>query len=94
MPLLSIRGLRLYYRVERGLVKAVDGISLDVEYGEALGVVGESGCGKTSMAIAIIKALPANTGRYEGEVVIDGLNVVELDEDEVRRRVRLSLIHI
>ena len=92
MPLLSVRDLRLYYRVERGLVKAVDGISFDVEYGEALGIVGESGCGKTSMAIAIIKALPANIGRYEGEVVIDGLNVVELDEDEVRRRVRWRLI--
>jgi len=92
MPLLSVRGLKLYYRVERGLVKAVDGASFDVEAGEALGIVGESGCGKTSMAIAIIKALPANTGRYEGEVIIDGLNVVELDEDEVRRRVRWRLI--
>jgi peptide/nickel transport system ATP-binding protein len=94
MVLLELNHLRLYYKTVRGIVRAVDDVDLNVESGEAVGVVGESGCGKTSMANAIIKMLPSNVALYDGRIILDGLNIVELPEDEVRRKVRWRQISI
>ncbi len=94
MTLLRISDLKLYYKTLRGLVRAVDGVDLDIEVGEAVGVVGESGCGKTSMANAIIKMLPSNVAVYQGRINLDGLNIVDLPEAEVRRRIRWREISI
>ncbi|MCL7403499.1 MAG: ABC transporter ATP-binding protein [Thaumarchaeota archaeon] len=94
MVLLELNHLRLYYKTVRGIVRAVDDVDLNVEPGEAVGVVGESGCGKTSMANAIIKMLPSNVALYDGRIILDGLNIVELPEDEVRRKVRWRQISI
>jgi peptide/nickel transport system ATP-binding protein len=94
MVLLELNHLRLYYKTVRGIVRAVDDVDLNVEHGEAVGVVGESGCGKTSMANAIIKMLPSNVALYDGRIILDGLNIVELPEDEVRRKVRWRQISI
>ncbi|MCL7383173.1 MAG: ABC transporter ATP-binding protein [Thaumarchaeota archaeon] len=94
MVLLEISELKLYYKTVRGIVRAVDDVDLNVESGEAVGVVGESGCGKTSMANAIIKMLPSNVALYDGRIILDGLNIVELPEDEVRRKVRWRQISI
>jgi peptide/nickel transport system ATP-binding protein len=94
MVLLEISELKLYYKTVRGIVRAVDDVDLNVEPGEAVGVVGESGCGKTSMANAIIKMLPSNVALYDGRIILDGLNIVELPEDEVRRKVRWRQISI
>jgi len=94
MVLLELNHLRLYYKTVRGIVRAVDDVDLNVESGEAVGVVGESGCGKTSMANAIIKMLPSNVALYDGRIILDGLNIVDLPEDEVRRKVRWRRISI
>lgn len=94
MPLLEINQLKLYYKTLRGIVRAVDNVSFDVEAGEAVGVVGESGCGKTSMANAIIKMLPNNVALYQGKIILDGINIVDLPEDDVRRKIRWRQISI
>ncbi len=68
MPLLSVRNLRTYFRVKGGWVKAVDGVSLDVAAGETVGLVGESGCGKTTLAYSITQLLPSNAYVFGGQI--------------------------
>jgi len=86
--LLEVSNAKLYYRTRRGTVKAVDDVSFNVGKGETLGLVGESGCGKSSTAIAIMRLLPRNVERYEGTVVFDGTNLMELSETEFRTQIR------
>ncbi|MEM3386950.1 MAG: ABC transporter ATP-binding protein [Nitrososphaerales archaeon] len=83
--LLSLKGLTLYYRTRRGVVKAVDGVSFDLKEGSCLSLVGESGCGKSSMAYAIMRLLPRNTHTYCGELIFDGKNLMDLTENDLRR---------
>jgi len=90
--LLKASDLRLYYRTRRGIVQAVDNIEFELGKGETLGLVGESGCGKSSTAIAIMRLLPRNVERYEGEVLLEDSNIMELDEEEYRRRIRWKRI--
>jgi oligopeptide/dipeptide ABC transporter ATP-binding protein len=71
-PILSVRNLRVEIPTPRGLVKAVDGVDLDVPRGGALGLVGESGCGKTMTLRAILGLLPGRARISSGEVVFDG----------------------
>lgn len=79
MSLLEVKDLRVRFHTQRGSVQAVDGISFDVDPTEALGVVGESGCGKTVTALAILRLFGASTKvSIEGEVVFDGRNLLEL----------------
>ena len=92
--ILSVEGLHLYYRVENGVVRAVDDVSLKIRRGEVVGVVGESGCGKSSLANSIVKNLPKNVARYDGRIIIDGHNVVEMDVEEVRRKIRWKKVSI
>lgn len=92
MPTLHVKDLKLYYRTSRGILKAVDKISFTVEPKEALGIIGESGCGKTSAANAIMRMIPQNTAEYSGEVIINGYNIVEMNEVEVRRKIRWRLV--
>ncbi|MCX8192707.1 MAG: ABC transporter ATP-binding protein [Nitrososphaeria archaeon] len=92
MALLELVELKLFYKSLRGIVRAVDNISFQLDYGEALGIVGESGCGKTSLANAIMKTLPSNIDKYEGKILIEGVNIVELTEEEVRRKIRWKMI--
>lgn len=86
--MLELSSVKLYYRTRRGTVKAVDDVSFELGKGETLGLVGESGCGKSSTAIAIMRLLPRNVGRYEGKILLDGVNLRELDEDEFRSQIR------
>ena len=86
--MLEVSNAKLYYRTRRGTVKAVDDVSFSVGKGETLGLVGESGCGKSSTAIAIMRLLPRNVERYEGTVVFDGTNLMELSETEFRTQIR------
>jgi oligopeptide/dipeptide ABC transporter ATP-binding protein len=85
---LEVRDLRLYYKTLRGVVRAVDGVSFTIDEGEALGLVGESGCGKTSVGISILRLLPKNVHTLDGAIMLNGTDLLKLDEEEVRRQVR------
>jgi oligopeptide transport system ATP-binding protein len=85
-PLLQVRDLKTYFFTDDGVVKAVDGISYDVEPGETLGLVGESGCGKSVGALSLLRLIPNPPGRIvSGEVIFEGEDLLKLDEDEIRR---------
>jgi peptide/nickel transport system ATP-binding protein len=88
MHLLEARDLILYYKTRRGDVKAVDKVSLSLERGRALGVVGESGCGKTSLALAIMRLLPVNIQNYGGSLLFDDVDLMELPDEYFNRRIR------
>lgn len=91
--ILSVRNLYLHYSDPLGPVRAVDGISFDLEAGgHALGLVGESGSGKSSLGAAILRMLPSNVARYEGEVMLDGRNLLTLADAELRSQFRWKKI--
>jgi oligopeptide/dipeptide ABC transporter ATP-binding protein len=90
--LLQISDLQVCFHTDNGLVKAVDGVNLHIAAGETLGLVGESGCGKSVTAYSILKLLPVPTAEYAtGEIVFRGENLLALD-DKGMRRVRGNLI--
>ena len=78
--ILDIQSLKTYYSTLKGDVKAVDDVKLMMEKGEALGLVGESGCGKTTLALAIMRLLPWNGRIVVGKIMVDGVDIVEMDE--------------
>ncbi|HHU88206.1 MAG TPA: ABC transporter ATP-binding protein [Spirochaetales bacterium] len=83
MPLLELRDLHTYFNTKRGIVKAVNGVSYTVEEGRTLGVVGESGCGKSVSAMSILKLLDGNGYIAEGEVYFKGQELTSLTEKEM-----------
>ncbi|MCZ6892343.1 MAG: ABC transporter ATP-binding protein [Chloroflexi bacterium] len=87
-PLLQVSDLCLYYDSPGGVVRAVDGVSFSVQAGEAVGFVGESGAGKSSLALGLMRVLPRNVALHEGTVALDGTSCLELDEDTFRRQIR------
>ncbi|MDA4116849.1 MAG: ABC transporter ATP-binding protein [Thaumarchaeota archaeon] len=87
---LEVGDLRMYYTTSAGEVKAVDGLNFSVKRGEVLGVVGESGCGKTSLALTIMKLLPSNGKIRSGRILIRGSDVVPMSDTEIRRKIRWS----
>lgn len=91
---LKVRDLFLYYKLGGAIVRAVDGVSFKLHEKSAIALVGESGCGKSSTAMALIRLLPPNTARYEGKVYVNGLDAVRLPEEDFRRKVRWRLISI
>jgi len=94
MPLLEIEDFKVYYRTSEGITQAVDGISFSLEEGQSLGLVGESGCGKTTAVRGIIRVLDQNAFIAGGKVVFNGEDLVSLPEDRMRsiRWKDLSLI--
>jgi len=85
MALLSVEELVVRFRTRDGTIHAVNGVSFDLEEGERLGLVGESGCGKSVTNLAIIRLLPKPAGRIEGgSVLFDGQDLVRLDESDIR----------
>ncbi len=83
--LLKVRGLRTHFYTEEGVVNAVDGVSFDVQPGEILGLVGESGCGKTVSALSILRLIPTPPGKIvSGEISFDGEDLAKMDEAEIR----------
>lgn len=84
--ILVVNGLRVYYYGYRGhrIVKAVDGISFSLRRGESLGIVGESGCGKTTTSMAIVRMLPPAAKIVGGEVWFDGRDLTKLSNSEMR----------
>ncbi|NLE43086.1 MAG: ABC transporter ATP-binding protein [Chloroflexi bacterium] len=84
--LLAVRDLTTHFHTEEGVVYAVNGISYDLDEGETLGVVGESGCGKSVHALSIMRLIPMPPGRIErGEVIFRGRDLVKLSDEEMRR---------
>src|ERR1700734_3533273 len=84
--LLEIRGLKTHFRTDDGMVRAVDGVDLVIDRGETLGVVGESGCGKTVTAMTVLKLIQMPPGRIvEGSVLWQGRDLVPLGADEMRQ---------
>ncbi|HID93681.1 MAG TPA: ABC transporter ATP-binding protein, partial [bacterium (Candidatus Stahlbacteria)] len=83
--LLSIRNLRTYFFTEDGVVKAVDGISLEIGKREAVGLVGESGCGKTVTALSIMRLVPPPGRIVGGEILFKGEDLLKKSEDEMRK---------
>ena len=84
--ILEVRGLRTHFETERGIVRAVDGVDLSVETGLTLGVVGESGCGKTVLALSLLRLVPSPPGRIVGgSVLLAGRELLTLSEEEMRR---------
>ncbi|MFL4974339.1 MAG: ABC transporter ATP-binding protein [Microvirga sp.] len=85
-PLLDIRGLKTHFATDDGIVHAVDGVDLAIGRGETVGVVGESGCGKTITAMSVLKLIPMPPGRIvAGQILWKGRDLVPLDADAMRR---------
>ena len=85
MPLLSVRDLVVRFRTHDGTVFAVNGVSFDLEEGETLGLVGESGCGKSVTNLAVMRLLPSPAGRIEGgQVLFEDKDLIALDESHMR----------
>jgi oligopeptide/dipeptide ABC transporter ATP-binding protein len=86
--LLRVEDLVLYFRTAKGPVQAVDGVDFDLDYNEAVVILGESGCGKTSLAKAILRLLPKNAGTYTGKVWLEGVDTMALSDEDFRTQVR------
>lgn len=82
--LLEIKDLKTHFQTERGAVTAVDGVSFTVYAGETVGVVGESGCGKSVTAESILRLLDENSTRYEGEILYQGKNLLNFSVGEMQ----------
>jgi peptide/nickel transport system ATP-binding protein len=83
-PLLEIRGLKTHFATDDGMVRAVDGVDLHIDRGETVGVVGESGCGKTVTAHSVLKLIPMPPGRIvAGQILWRGRDLVPLDANEM-----------
>ena len=83
--LLEVRDLATYFFTPEGVVKAVDGISYDLEEGETLGLVGESGCGKSVSALSIMRLIQKPGRNVAGQVQFDGIDLLALSDTEMRR---------
>jgi len=84
--LLSVKDLKTRFKTHDGIVKAVDGISYDVQEGEILGLVGESGCGKSVSALSLMRLVQDPPGRVVGgEVIFEGVDVLKLSDSEMRK---------
>ena len=91
--ILSVENLRVYYRTEKGLVKAVDNVSFSINEEETMGLVGESGCGKSTLGSTLLKILP-NNAIIKGKIFLDGEEIVSKPEKEMQkiRGVKVSMI--
>ncbi len=84
--ILSIKDLHVHFNTIQGIVRAVNGMNLSICKGEAVGIVGESGCGKTMTALSILRLVPGPLGRIvQGEIKFDGKDLLSLPEKEMRK---------
>jgi peptide/nickel transport system ATP-binding protein len=85
MPLLTVDNLCVGYHTRKGLIKSVEGVSFSLNKGKSLGFVGESGCGKTTIGMALMRLLPDNALITQGRVMFDGRNLLEISKEEMRK---------
>ena len=94
MALLEIQGLKTHFKTDDGWLHAVDGVDLTLDAGETLGVVGESGCGKSVTAMSVMRLVPTPPGRYvAGQILWQGRDLLQLP-DEQMRRIRMKQIAV
>ncbi len=86
--LLHVEDLVLHFRTSQGPVQAVDGVDLDLDHNRAVVILGESGCGKSSLAKAILRLLPRNVHAYSGKISLEGADVMSLSDEAYRHSVR------
>jgi oligopeptide/dipeptide ABC transporter ATP-binding protein len=84
--ILQVRNLKTHFETRNGTVKAVDGVTVEVNKGDTLGIVGESGCGKTVLALSVMRLIPEPPGRIvSGTIMFDGIDLLSLDKEEMRK---------
>jgi len=84
--ILQVKDLKAYFKLDEGLLKAVDGVSFNLKKGQTLGIVGESGSGKSVTNLAIMKLIPTPPGRIAGgEVLFNGKDIFKMSDDEIRQ---------
>ena len=86
--MLEIQNLKTYFEIRQGYVKAVDGVTLSMEKGDALGLAGESGCGKTTTALTIMRLLPSNGRVISGKILYEGSDILAMDDETLRKEIR------
>lgn len=91
MELLKVENLKLYYHTLRGYVKAVDDIYLKMDAGDSLGLAGESGCGKTSAMLAVLRLYPRNAV-VKGKILFEGKDLLKMRDSEFRKEIRWKKI--
>ncbi|MGC9152911.1 MAG: ABC transporter ATP-binding protein [Vulcanisaeta sp.] len=92
MALLEVHNAKLYYLTTKGIVKAVDDVSFELNEGETLAIVGESGSGKSTLAKLLVRVWERNVTLVDGEVILDGKEVLHISEEEFRREIRWKKI--
>jgi len=93
--LLKVENLKLYFKASKGIVQAVDGIDFSLPNNRAVVVIGESGCGKSSMAKALLRLLPRNVAEYSGKILLNGVDTMAMSDETYRtnvRWVRMSMV--
>ena len=90
--LLKIEDLVLHFRTTKGCVQAVDQVNFELGYNEAVVVLGESGCGKSSLAKAILRMLPKNVQSYSGRVFLNGTDIMTLNDEDFRKNIRWHMM--
>src|SRR5512138_186823 len=90
--LLRIQDLVLHFNTLQGPVQAVDGVNFELDPNRAVVILGESGCGKSSLAKAILRLLPRNSGRFSGHIYLLGQDIMPLTEEEFRKNIRWAAI--
>jgi len=92
--LLQVKDLKMEYRTRKGVVRAVEGVSFEVLPGEFLGLAGESGCGKTTSALSIVRLLPENATIIGGQILFEDKDILRMSEEELRsvRWKKISII--
>ena len=83
--LLQIRDLAVEFKTRQGIAKVINGLDLDLDSGETLGIVGESGCGKSMTALSILRLVPSTGYIARGEIRLRGQNLLALSEEEMRK---------
>jgi peptide/nickel transport system ATP-binding protein len=94
MPLLDVQDLSVHYSIKRGDVKAAEDVSFSLEKGEAMGLAGESGCGKTTVALSLLKILPINGKIVKGKILFKNTDIAKLSEGEIRNKIRWKAISL
>ena len=85
-PLLSVKNLTIHYITDDGIVKAVNDISFDLEKGKSMGLVGETGAGKTTTALGIMDLIPDPPGKIiSGEILVNGKDILKFNKNEIKK---------